>query len=768
MSNPTVMASFTEEGASAPIRCASESDCRGNQWIVPLEPRHKILNKNPNFPDRLVCQPCYDHYRTKSSSSHGRLSQSESARSAHARSTQERITPGVLQDAAVIQRQNIDARTGKKVPKAINQLAAVPRRGFMGPPDFIPGPHVSVPNAGNSGSSGSGSLSFSSKGYSANHAQYGAARASWAQNAYVGVAPEVISILISVRYEAPGKPKGESFGAISEGVMIDAKSTPRSIMQTVYDQVYPKLKARIDQDTDCRFEFKTTNFTVRDVATWISLAGQPLEQPYYYASCLKPGRTKLERERHLLVFVRPAPIGIALVIDHEEWMRLQEFMDQMHISQDVEDEEFREQPVKKAPKKPAKRPIGTASKVSSSDAHPGASSNTQSSTLDALETNRRITRSASKLAATPSLNQSRQSEEPSLQFPAADAPSLITFTSGTLRSGLESSSSVVGVLSGASWSLSKKERPITPPNPTVCKRSAAKYRSPDQRIVKKALTVGGSLKKAGNTPLHTTEQIEFFRIKSVPFHELIEQPDFFSCKLDAVEYGTLSMVASDLPLGIGSFKSAHNARLNLHVLSSGNILGCVPNQHVAAKRMFESWSEDQTRLERYKPSQEYLQTIREANIMLWAVSLFDFCYSFIQSFIEKNGPPPADLTIFDIRFVEAGVALVHDSSARGHSVKDTSSLVRSFIIEEIITPTETDQAETFLKFVHNNLAAPTPFIVRNTVNYAVAEFLCFTQHIQYEKSGGTVFLSDLQGKSSHVFGPCSCVDLFTRFTYTTE
>ncbi|CAK5277876.1 unnamed protein product [Mycena citricolor] len=563
---PSIKASFTGEGAShGPIPCDRGPDCRGNQWIAPTETRRKVRNKNPNLPDRTVCCPCYEYYCNKSSST-------VSARNG---ATSAQPTPSMLQDAAIIRRQNIDARVNNSAPKANDQLVAI-APGLMGPPARITvrGPHISLPNMGGFALPLPPPQQpvYSSKGYSANHAQYSAARAGWAHAAYAGATPETISLIIGVRYEILGKPKGGTFGAISEGVVVDARATPRTIIQTVFDNVYGKLRVQILRDTKNGFEFDTT----------------------------------------------------------------------------------------------------TSPHVSSTEG--------STATFD-----------AEQVASAVTLIRTRFGSSALSDLAPGNSSSLIG-----------------GHLAGASWGTNR---------------------------LKKALSEGGSLKKAGNAPLHISEHIEFYRILPVDLHDLLENPSFFTCDIKAAEFVGAQCTA----------ESQH--RVN------GQHLGKCPNQHVAAKRMFELWSEDKERLRRFAPQQEYIQTIREANILVWAVSLLEFCYAFIADFIKKNGKPPADLKMFNIRFVEAGLALIHDSSAAGHNVKDTSSLRRTFLIEELIKPTRENQDETFIKFIHNNLAAPTPTICSDSLNYAVAEFLCFTQHIQYEKSGGNVFLSDLQGSPSRLSDP---------------
>ncbi|KAJ6488758.1 hypothetical protein C8R45DRAFT_827125, partial [Mycena sanguinolenta] len=62
-----------------------------------------------------------------------------------------------------------------------------------------------------------------------------------------------------------------------------------------------------------------------------------------------------------------------------------------------------------------------------------------------------------------------------------------------------------------------------------------------------------------------------------------------------------------------------------------------------------------------------------------------------------------------------------------------------YLVEEFIE----GGSDTFVKFVHNGDA--NPLLDAGDELYYIAEFLCFTQHLDYFKTDGTVFLSDLQG-----------------------
>ncbi|KAJ7229890.1 hypothetical protein GGX14DRAFT_383846 [Mycena pura] len=122
----------------------------------------------------------------------------------------------------------------------------------------------------------------------------------------------------------------------------------------------------------------------------------------------------------------------------------------------------------------------------------------------------------------------------------------------------------------------------------------------------------------------------------------------------------------------------------------------------------------------------------EANFLYWATALLELCFAFIRHFIAQAGKQPP-FSILKIRFVRAGIAAAKDSTT-----SNTSSLRRTYLLGEFINNPESE----FVKFVHNG--DTVPLLADDDPLYALAEFLCFTQHVQYTKSGGLIFISDYQ------------------------
>ncbi|KAF8212824.1 hypothetical protein K438DRAFT_1565710, partial [Mycena galopus ATCC 62051] len=135
-----------------------------------------------------------------------------------------------------------------------------------------------------------------------------------------------------------------------------------------------------------------------------------------------------------------------------------------------------------------------------------------------------------------------------------------------------------------------------------------------------------------------------------------------------------------------------------------------------------------------------------ANLLYWTSSIMDFTYSFLHLFLSNTDEEPP-FTIPQLRFVHAGVAVSHDQVAG---------------IEEFID----EESDGFVKFVHTGDA--NPLLDRDNPFYSIAEFLCFTQHAQYFKTEGTVFLSDLPGMHAigkDIFGGGNVGSVFEKFPH---
>ncbi|TEB21115.1 hypothetical protein FA13DRAFT_1604268, partial [Coprinellus micaceus] len=150
----------------------------------------------------------------------------------------------------------------------------------------------------------------------------------------------------------------------------------------------------------------------------------------------------------------------------------------------------------------------------------------------------------------------------------------------------------------------------------------------------------------------------------------------------------------------------------------------------------------------------------ECNATYFANAFMLLAYDFMSQVEAKKGESPP-FKVPRLRFVKTALCLAHSSAI-------SPSIRFAYMIEEQI------QAK-FVKYIHNG--EPTPFVPPGDPNYEVAEFLCFTQHVQYIESKGLAFLSDYQGElflltdpqvmtsdlGKHTFGLGNIAECFDEF-----
>ncbi|KIK19735.1 hypothetical protein PISMIDRAFT_107036, partial [Pisolithus microcarpus 441] len=130
----------------------------------------------------------------------------------------------------------------------------------------------------------------------------------------------------------------------------------------------------------------------------------------------------------------------------------------------------------------------------------------------------------------------------------------------------------------------------------------------------------------------------------------------------------------------------------------------------------------------------------KANTLYWAKALLTMTYDFIDSAILSTDSLPP-FKIPRLRFVEARLALAHSQFTKGLvKPKFGGTVCGIYLLEEKIEGGST----AFTKYIHNMNCKPS--LSADKDGYDIAKFLAFTQHVQYSKSRGLVFVSDYQGK----------------------
>ncbi|KAJ7645771.1 hypothetical protein B0H17DRAFT_1148314 [Mycena rosella] len=127
----------------------------------------------------------------------------------------------------------------------------------------------------------------------------------------------------------------------------------------------------------------------------------------------------------------------------------------------------------------------------------------------------------------------------------------------------------------------------------------------------------------------------------------------------------------------------------------------------------------------------------EVRCLGWGHVLLSMTYTFMRRFIRNNNniDPPFDIP--QMRFVRAALASSQEAGERREL----------FLVEERITESE----GKFRKFINNRAAIPTAF--KTKADMERAEFLAFTQHIQYWSTFKMVFVSDYQGGNTLLTDP---------------
>ncbi|KAJ7650765.1 hypothetical protein FB45DRAFT_1050655 [Roridomyces roridus] len=281
--------------------------------------------------------------------------------------------------------------------------------------------------------------------------------------------------------------------------------------------------------------------------------------------------------------------------------------------------------------------------------------------------------------------------------------------------------------------------PTTPP-PSKQRRPV--FQSPDQARLLSALQNGGSSKtqlKMSQQTQTKPENITYYPIEVLPLEDLIAKgADGFSGFTPDPRRAVQGVLhTSDQYIGRGTFKTAQLAYLTLVSLATDGV-GSQPNQCVVLKRPYTNGKQvgEQFEIARFGPQEEYRSILMEANVFQWSSTLHAHTDSFVSRQVVTCGRPTFPLP--EIRFVSAGVAVVHSAGGFGQR-----KVVRSFLVEELIP----DHELGFTKFICNSSAVPLVTVLSDPNTADVAEYLAFTQHVQYSKTGGMAYLSDLQGST---------------------
>jgi len=262
--------------------------------------------------------------------------------------------------------------------------------------------------------------------------------------------------------------------------------------------------------------------------------------------------------------------------------------------------------------------------------------------------------------------------------------------------------------------------------------------------------------------MESFQSIQFHPIPTRLLSEILENRRYRSFDLERSESYPGRLRVDQSPgslIGIGGFKTVQSGLLMLTPPSMSG-LGSKAHQDVVVKRPFftpqpkppKAGSQsgcvvaapppapEKRRISRFVLADELSKLHCEANTLYWAKALLLLTYDFIDRAIaDAHEPPPFNIP--HLRFVEAGLALAHSQTSK-EPVKGKSSgtLCGVYLLEEKID----GGSAVFTKFIHNMDCGPS--VDEDEVGYDIAQFLAFTQHVQYTQTGKLVFISDYQGK----------------------
>jgi Alpha-kinase family len=218
---------------------------------------------------------------------------------------------------------------------------------------------------------------------------------------------------------------------------------------------------------------------------------------------------------------------------------------------------------------------------------------------------------------------------------------------------------------------------------------------------------------------------------SPSFTELVKSPEFL---LHPEKFPPLQVKISYQPSSKplqGAFKFAHFGHTDIPLFGNST-------QVCIKQTFFTSSSEDSPpNLKKhlvYKGQTQAANLSVELNCLGWASALMDLVYSFMKKEEPVYGRPPFEVP--QMRYVKAGLAIEVSKDSEGTEKQN------AYLLEEFI---DSEDPGWFVKYLNNNSAKPHKF--KDEERSIRAEFLSFSQHVQYIETGSQAYLSDLQGRS---------------------
>ena len=196
--------------------------------------------------------------------------------------------------------------------------------------------------------------------------------------------------------------------------------------------------------------------------------------------------------------------------------------------------------------------------------------------------------------------------------------------------------------------------------------------------------------------------------------------------------GTLDVDLSKEASRRGAFKTAHPGTIQFSEPVDSDLF---PSGKVCVKQLYEIRDGNVMRL---KGREELEKLLIECNCLIWASFLLDFTFQFVNREIEGGGDLSRPIPV--LRFTRSMMAIVRQHKGE-----------KAFLIEEWLEPD--DNERPFLKYLGNRYLQSCIPTTAPPHAHEVVEFLCFAQHVQWEKTGGLAFTSDYQGAGEVLTDP---------------
>ncbi|KAI6139078.1 hypothetical protein EDD17DRAFT_1805563 [Pisolithus thermaeus] len=282
------------------------------------------------------------------------------------------------------------------------------------------------------------------------------------------------------------------------------------------------------------------------------------------------------------------------------------------------------------------------------------------------------------------------------------------------------------------------------------------FMSPSWTELQEALKSSGTSELNVNQVLmQAFETMQFYPIPTQQLMEILGNPQYCSFDLELSETYPSRLRVNQSPrsfIGIGVFKTAQSGLLMLTPPSLSS-LGSEVQENVIVKHPFLWPPVLYSMCPSLTPGHLLEIYLRSANTLYWANALLTMTYDFIDGVISSADTSPP-FNIPHLHFVNAGLALAHSQLTKGLSKpKFGGTLCSVYLLEEKIE----GGSDTFIKYIHNMDCGLS--LSMDMDGYDIAEFLAFTQHVQYAKSGGLVIVLDYQGSSTLLTDPQILADL---------